>query len=138
MTWVVDTSVAVKWVVPEALSENAARILASEEDLVAPDLLLVEVANALWKKTARRELSSSEAGRVLDVLLSSGLVIRSTRPLLNRALTLADRLAHPVYDCVYLALAEHERATLITGDERLLARLRGKRIAAKVRDLRTV
>lgn len=72
------------------------------------------------------------------MLLSSGLVIRSTRPLLNRALTLADRLAHPVYDCVYLALAEHERATLITGDERLLARLRGKRIAAKVRDLRTV
>lgn len=138
MTWVVDASVAVKWVVPETLSENATRILASEEDLIAPDLLLVEATNALWKKTARGELSSSEAARVLDVLLSSGLVIRPTRPLLNRALTLAGRLGHPVYDCVYLALAEHERAMLITGDERLLARLRGKRIAAKVRDLRTV
>ena len=115
MTWVVDASVAVKWVVPEALSEHAERVLATDEELLAPDLLLVEAANALWKKTERGELASAEARRALDVVLSSGLVIRPSRPLLSRALVLADRLAHPVYDCVYLALAEHERATLVTG-----------------------
>src|SRR5262249_3790626 len=99
MTWVVDASVAVKWVVPETLSANAERVLASEEELLAPDLLLVEAANALWKKTERREISAAEAGRALDVVLSSGLVIRPSRPLLHRALTLAGRLGHPVYDC---------------------------------------
>jgi predicted nucleic acid-binding protein len=138
MTWVVDASVAVKWVIPEALSDNAERILGSDEDLLAPDLLLVEAANALWKKAGRGELSNPEAGRALDVVLSSGLVIRPSRPLLSRALALAGRFAHPVYDCVYLALAEHERATLITGDERLLAIVAKKKTKIRVRDLRTV
>jgi len=71
MTWVVDASVAVKWVVPEALSEHAERVLATDEELLAPDLLLVEAANALWKKTERGELASAEARRALDVVLSS-------------------------------------------------------------------
>ena len=137
MTWVVDASVAVKWVVPETLSANAERVLASEEELLAPDLLLVEAANALWKKTERREISAAEAGRALDVVLSSGLVIRPSRPLLHRAVTLAGRLGHPVYDCVYLALAEQERATLVTGDERLLAVLGKRRARIRIRDLRT-
>jgi predicted nucleic acid-binding protein len=43
-----------------------------------------------------------------------------------------------VYDCVYLALAEHERATLVTGDERLLAIVAKKKAKIRVRDLRTV
>ncbi len=138
MTWVIDASVAVKWVIPEALTDQAERILASAEELLAPDLLLVEVANALWKKTERGELSSAEAGRALDIILSSGVVIRPSRPLLSRALVLAGRFAHPVYDCVYLALAEHERATLVTGDERLLAIVAKKKARIRVCDLRTV
>jgi len=50
---------------------------------------------------------------------------------------MAQQLAHPVYDCVYLALAERERATLITADERLLGRLEGRRLRARVADLRS-
>jgi len=42
-----------------------------------------------------------------------------------RAFALAHELDHPVYDCVYLALAEVEDARLVTADRRLLARLRG-------------
>ena len=138
MSWVVDASVAVKWVVPEVLSDHAERLLASEEELLAPDLLLVEAANALWKKAARREVTAAEAGRALDVLSSCGLVFRPMRPLLARALGLASRLNHPVDDCVYLALAESEHATLVTCDERLLARLGKRKTKARVRDLRTM
>jgi predicted nucleic acid-binding protein len=123
---VVDASVAVKWVVPELLSDEAAQLLAGDEDLIAPDLLEVEAANALWKKTMRRELSGREADRALGLLHESGLVLRPTRPLLPRAAAIARRLSHPVYDCVYLALAETERAPLVTADERLASRLRRK------------
>jgi predicted nucleic acid-binding protein len=59
MTYVVDSSVAVKWVVPEVLSDEADRILAGDDPLIAPDLLQVEAANALWKKAARKEISGA-------------------------------------------------------------------------------
>jgi len=43
------------------------------------------------------------------------------RPLAVPALTIAHDLDHPIYDCFYLALAERERAPLISADKRLLA-----------------
>lgn len=138
MTWVVDASVAVKWVVPEVFSEQAAQLLVGDEELVAPDLLEVEAANALWKKTVRRELSGREAERALGLLLESGLVLRPTRPLLARAMTIARRIAHPVYGCVYLALAERERAPVITADERLASRLRPRKLRVQIVDVRTL
>jgi len=138
VSWVVDASVAVKWVIPESLSDRADRLLASDEDLLAPDLLPVEVANALWKKTARQEISAREADRALGLLLDSGIVLRPTAPLLARAMALARRLRHPVHDCVYLALAEHERARFVTADGRLAGRVASRRLRVPVVDLASV
>lgn len=138
MTWIVDSSVAVKWVVPEVSSDNADRLLAGPDDLLAPDLLLVEVASALWKKTTRKELSTREADRALVLLGESGVDLRPTALLLGRAMALARRLRHPVYDCVYLALAEREHAALVTADARLLRRVAGRKLAARVVDLATL
>ena len=89
MTWIVDASVAVKWVVPELLSDQADRLLGSDEILMAPDLLMIEAANTLWKKARRRELTAAEAGRALGVLAESGVVVYSAQPLLARALAMA-------------------------------------------------
>jgi predicted nucleic acid-binding protein len=137
MTYVVDASVALKWIVPEVLSDHADRLLDGNDDLLAPDLVLTEAANALWKKTAARELSSAEADRALATLITSGLALHATVPLLPRALRFAHRLRHPVYDCVYLALAEREDARLVTADARLLARAGRRRGRAQVVDLRS-
>lgn len=138
MTYVVDSSVAVKWVVPEVLSDEADRILAGEHPLIAPDLLQVEAANALWKKAARKEISGREAGRALEVLAESAIVWWPTPPLLPRALEIARLLRHPVYDCVYLALAERERARLLTADRRLIDRAGSRKLGVAITDLRTV
>jgi predicted nucleic acid-binding protein len=138
VTWVIDASIAVKWLIPEVLSDNADRVRESDEDVLAPDLLLVEVANALWKKTVKKELSAREAGEAFDLLGESGIDLRPTGPLLRRAMDLGRRLAHPVYDCVYLALAERERAAFVTADDRLLRRLAARKIGASVVDLRTL
>ena len=137
MTWVVDASIAVKWVIPEVLSDNADRLRAGDDALQAPDLLLVEVANALWKKTTNREISPAEADRAFDLVSESGIDLRPTTPLLARAIQMARRLSHPVYDCIYLALAEHEHASLITADRRLLRRLSARAFDVAVVDLQT-
>jgi len=135
---VVDASVAVKWVIPEVLSDLADRVRDGAEDVLAPDLLLVEVANALWRKTTAREISAREADGAFDLVRRSGIDLRPAGPLLPRAMDLARRLGHPVYDCVYLALAEREEATLVTADQRLLRRLSARKLEIAVADLRSL
>ena len=138
MTWVVDASIAVKWVIPEVLSDKADRVRGGGEDVLAPDLLLVEVANALWRKTAAREISPREADDAFDLVRQSGIDLQATGPLLPRAMEVARRLRHPVSDCVYLALAERADAALVTADHRLLNRLAGRRLGISVVDLRAL
>ena len=138
MNWVVDASIAVKWVIPEVLSDQADRIRDGDADVLAPDLLLVEVANALWKKTAAKEISPREADAAFDLVRRSGIDLRATGPLLPRAMDVARRLGHPVYDCVYLALAERERSAFVTADQRLLRKLSTRRLDVSVVDLRTL
>jgi len=137
MTVVVDASVAVKWVIPEELSDKAEAVRSRAERLLAPDLLLAEAANALWKKMVRREITAREASQALQLVMTAGLDLRPSGPLLDQALRLARRLGHPVYDCIYVALAQAEGATLITADRRLLSRLAKVRIGATVEDLAT-
>jgi predicted nucleic acid-binding protein len=138
VTWVVDASIVVKWVIPEVLSDEADRVRDGEAEVLAPDLLLVEVANALWRKTTARDISVREADAAFDLVRHSGVDFHPTGPLLPRAMDVARRLAHPVYDCVYLALAEREQAVLVTADQRLLRRLSARKLGISVVDLRTV
>jgi len=51
---VVDSSVAIKWFVPEPLSDESRRVLdgyqAGAFTLLAPDLLAAEIGNIVWEK----------------------------------------------------------------------------------------
>lgn len=122
---VVDASVAVKWFVAEWLHDEARGLLDRPEALVAPDLLPVETANVAWKKLRRGELTAGEASQLVAVLLGGVPALRPSRELLPRALDLAAGLDHAVYDCLYLALALEEQATLVTADHRLHERVAG-------------
>jgi predicted nucleic acid-binding protein len=44
-------------------------------------------------------------------------------PLAARAFAIASALAHPAFDCFYLALAERHGTRLVTADRRLVTRL---------------
>jgi predicted nucleic acid-binding protein len=62
---VVDSSVAMKWFVPENHSADARRILtgyqAGELTFLAPDLIYVEVGNVVWKKHRLQGLDYADA-----------------------------------------------------------------------------
>ena len=121
MSLIVDASVAVKWVSEEPGSRNARDLLASGDHLIAPEHLLFEVANALRKKLARGALTRVQATSGIRILDQAFDELVETRPLLEKAVELALDFSHPVYDCIYLALASRERLALITADQRLVA-----------------
>jgi predicted nucleic acid-binding protein len=123
---VVDASIAVKWVVEETGTADAL-ILRRAGRIIAPELLVAECANILWKKVRRRELSKKEAILAARVLEGADMEMVSTRSLLESATSIAIELDHPAYDCVYIALAAASDCRFVTADERLLRKLRQDR-----------
>jgi predicted nucleic acid-binding protein len=119
---VIDASVAVKWVVEETGTPEALA-LRRETNLIAPELLVAECANILWKKVQRSQLSKEEALLAARLLQGAEIELLPTRSLLGAATELAIELDHPAYDCIYLALAIANDCQFVTADERLLRKL---------------
>jgi len=131
MTLIVDASVAVKWVLPEAGSQAAAALREQDRDLTAPSLIVAEVGNAIWRAARSGAVQRSEATEGLEAALLWFQSLVPLEELRSRALTLAIELKHPIYDCFYLALAERESAPLVTADEAVIAAARKARIEVR-------
>jgi predicted nucleic acid-binding protein len=112
-----DASVAVKLVITEPGSDAARRLVRNR--LVAPDLLLPECANILWKAVRRGELDPPQAQLACAALLALPFELVPSRALLPAALERAVALGHPAYDCLYLELAHRQGLPLVTADRRL-------------------
>lgn len=116
MTIVVDASIALKWVLEEPGSDAAEELL--ERDLAAPSLWLLEAANALWRRTVRKELTPAESEERLAVLTKAPVASVPLEQDLPEAMRLALQLNHPVYDCLYLSLAKRLGTYVVTADTR--------------------
>jgi predicted nucleic acid-binding protein len=123
--FVVDASVAVKWFMAEMHEMPALRLLEGRHELLVPDLLFTEVANALWKRVRRAETTASAAVATLATLDTVRFQIHPSRPLLPLALELATRFGRTVYDSLYIAVAMIRHCPLVTADRRLHDALAG-------------
>ncbi len=121
-TYVVDASVAAKWILKEPRQEDAlewlARYLQGEIFLFAPDLLLAEFASLVVKRNRRKQLTAAQARDAYQMMRRFTPVLVETRPLLEQALQLSLRYALSLWDCVYLAAAMGRGFGLITADRR--------------------
>lgn len=118
---VIDASVVVKWLVREEGTKQALTL--RRHALSAPDLLVAECANILWKKVQRGELTGAESSIAARLLARAEIELVPMRPLLERAAALAIRLGHSAYDCMYLALADATGRCFVTADQRLVRKL---------------
>ncbi|MGF1549384.1 MAG: type II toxin-antitoxin system VapC family toxin [Sphingomonadaceae bacterium] len=132
MRRVVDTSVALKWVVPERGTQAALAWVG--EMLVAPDLIRAELANALWKKVRRGEMSAEQALPALEKA-SAPLALLPDGAFAEDALAIALELSHPVYDCFFLALASRLNLPLLTADKRLIGACSGSAYAGLLEEV---
>lgn len=118
--WVVDASVAIKWVSDEELSEQAVSLISDDVELLAPDLLLIECCGALANQVRARRLTEPGAERCLRDLLESPLALQAaTPPLLTSSLRIARQAGIAAADALYLALAEDRDAIVVTADARM-------------------
>lgn len=125
MILVVDASVTVKWYIDEPHSSDASALLAGLDILTAPDFMLLELANVLWKKQRLGELNQADVQLVLDDVQGNIESMIPHLPLVGRAVEIACALQHPVYDCLYLACAEAMEGVFVTADQRLLRQVEG-------------
>ncbi len=129
MTTVVDASVVVDWVAPDIATTAPAlalldRLADTDEALAAPRLLLHEVGNALLTGIRRGRWDGAEADAAYARLRRLPVTLADLSGDADRAYELSRRYdEHPVYDLVYLALAERLSARFATADQRLLARV---------------
>jgi predicted nucleic acid-binding protein len=130
--FVVDASVAVKWFLPEPHADAARRLLDGGHTLMAPDLLFPEVANILWKRVRRQEITDEEAAATVQALGALPLQVSASWPLVLLALEIACRTQRTVYDSLYLALAVHEDCAMVTADRKLYDAIQGSPMAPHI------
>ena len=136
MSLVVDASVALKWFLSEEL--HASQALAVVQDgatLIAPDFLIAEVCNAAWRSARLGRISQAQVDAIAANLPRFFDSLVSASSLARRAVAIAGQLDHPVYDCLYLALAEADQAELVTADMRLLSKVQTTTWEQRVVDL---
>jgi predicted nucleic acid-binding protein len=130
MKYVLDASVALKWVLLEKDS-NKARALrddfkAQVHDLLAPDIFPVECAHGLAKLERRKLIPVGQSVVLFADIMSTPPVLYPTLPLLARGLEIANSVRMGVYDCLYVALGERENCEVVTADLPLVKNLQSQ------------
>jgi len=125
VTLVVDASIAVKWLVDEPDHIAARNLLDRDEELQAPDFVLIEAGNVLWKKVLRCEITPQHASEGMDSLPRLFETMLPSSLLVARALRIA-------------ACAERSNADLVTADKQFVAKARAGAAEARIYELSEV
>jgi predicted nucleic acid-binding protein len=136
--YVLDCSVALKWFVPEPLSDKAFvaldRFRTGDIEFLAPEVCLAELGHGLRKRVIGKEITAAEAGAAWTDVLSLDLDTIPTAELGASALALAlDHLA-TFYDALYIALAARDGLKVLTADDRMVNAFAGLNRTASLAD----
>ena len=124
MSLIVDASVAIKWFVKENLHDEALVLLQHSDRLQAPEFIVLELTNVVWKKRLRREITKGQAQTIVSAIPNYVSILYPIVLDHERALELAVFLEHPAYDCLYLACAERVGGTVVTADRTLFSKVK--------------
>lgn len=127
MKAVLDSCVALKWVLAEADSPKALNLRAQFQkrlhQLLSPDIFLAECSHALVKAERKTIIKQGEAAVLLGDILSTPPDMHGYVALMPRAVEIASDMRCGFYDCLYVALAEREACELVTSDQKMVTNL---------------
>lgn len=121
---IVDSSVIVKWYLPDEKDDYALKI---QQDFTLktifisiPVLLFYEVNNILKSAAKSLRISQGKTYQVYEDLFQLDFTVYSSAALLKEALRLAIAFDITSYDASYIALAEYLKVPFFTADEKLV------------------
>ncbi len=124
MRYVLDSSVAFKWVIPEKDSDAALRLRAQFQagvhEFIAPDIFPGEVAHALTRAERQSRITPAEALDLWSNVMTTAPQLVPSLPLMHRTIAISSQTRVGVFDCLYVALAEREGCEFITADSRVV------------------
>jgi predicted nucleic acid-binding protein len=122
MKYVLDASVAIRWVIPRPLTPKAVRLRDEYRrqihELVAPAVFIDEVAGALTKAGRQKDIAIGQAAPLSVKVMNSPPVLIPHTSLIARAIDISSRTRSAYSDCLYVALAERERCELVAADQK--------------------
>ena len=129
---VIDASVAVKWFVSEEASDKADEVSSSNHTLLAPRLIMIEVANAFARKAIQKLITPLEAAEYVRTLPRFLAGLLDVDDLIEPALQNACNHGHPIYDFIYLEAARRRDTKMLTADQKFIAKVKGTTLAKLV------
>lgn len=121
MIAVIDANIALALMLDLAYSAKARQAVNAVTSMIAPDLIIHESTNALWKIATADPALAPRCDQVISALPSLFDEIAYGGSIAPEALKLALDTKHPAYDCFYIALAKLRGTALITADRKLAA-----------------
>jgi predicted nucleic acid-binding protein len=116
---ILDASAALEVALNRKDAAELSAYLDAADEVLAPELFVPEVVNAVWKLHHVGNLSLSACDGALEVLLEFIDTLVSCKELYSEAFLLSRTTRRPAYDMFYLALAKREDAALMTLDNAL-------------------
>jgi predicted nucleic acid-binding protein len=123
MKYVLDSSVALKWVLSELDSAKAIQLrddyLSGVHELLAPDVFHVEAGHALTRAERSGRIAPPAGWVLWQSIMADCPRLHASLPLMPRAYQISSQMRIGIYDCLYVALAEQAQCQLVTADSRL-------------------
>ena len=131
---VIDTCLVMAYLLNEPAAPQVLNLLEGG-DLAAPDLLRIEVANALVTAVRRARITPAQAPPRCAMIARLPIRLHPCHQLTDRALAISLAYQRRPYDGMFVALAEALDTHLLTLDLKLVQGLAGTPLAGRVRVL---
>jgi predicted nucleic acid-binding protein len=127
MRYVLDASVALRWVLHDPLRPKALQLRSDYQtkihELLAPDIFIAEVAGALTKAERQKIIRIGRAAVLHADVMNTPPILHPYLPLIARTIAISSQTRSALLDCLYVALAEREGCPFLTADDKLVNNL---------------
>jgi predicted nucleic acid-binding protein len=114
---VIETNVILSILLQPSIENSA---FALQNDLFAPDITKIELINVLRKYHFFKGLPKIKTLEYYNEGLSLVSQFYDDEILLENAIEISFTLNYPIYDCIFLALAEKLNDTFVSNDKKLI------------------
>lgn len=127
---IIDSSIAIKWYLPDERDDKALAIKSDFTDgnvlIAIPALFFYEVNNILRTVSKSLRIAKEDSIKAYQNLLELNFMVYSSKELFKAALEKALVEDISSYDASYIALAEYLQVPFYTADEKLIKKTQSK------------